>query len=243
MDNVTKSVLRSITTTCESCPLLVYKNILLTHYRLWGVENSADDFKRTINGQSKDIHHNNPGEKIHYMGDVTKPNDNWYGYPTCYTVWQPSDFTDKQFQVGDWFVTAPNSTFNDDTCKQKAVAPKLTLFPHSAPIDSKFDPDNSNMYISYHGSWNRSPVTGFKLVAVPFTKGNDGLYTPVAPLSSSTGAVDIFWNPNVERCTGGGPSFSSGCFRPAGLAFDTQGRLFMTSDTSTNGELWILGKS
>ncbi|KAF2013129.1 iron reductase domain protein [Aaosphaeria arxii CBS 175.79] len=210
---------------------------------LWGVENSGDDFKRTVNGQSKDVHQNNPGEKIHYMGDVTKPNDNWYGYPTCFTVWQPSDFTDKKFNVGDWFVQAPNSTFNDDTCKEQAVAPKLTLFPHSAPIDCKFDADNTNMYISYHGSWNRNPTTGFKLVAVPFTKGADGQYNPTAPLSSTTGAVDIFWNPNVEKCQGNGPSFSSGCFRPAGLAFDKGGRLFMTSDTSTNGELWILGKS
>jgi glucose/arabinose dehydrogenase len=206
---------------------------------LWGVENSADDIHRN----DKDVHHNNPGEKIHYMGDVTKPNDDWYGYPTCFTVWQPSDFTDKQFQVGDWFVQSPNSTFNDDTCKERAVAPKLTLFPHSAPIDCKFDADNANMYITYHGSWNRAPTTGFKVVAVPFKKGEDGNYTPVAPLSSNDAAQDIFWNPDVENCQGNGPFFSSGCFRPAGLAFDKAGRLFMTSDTSTNGELWILGKS
>ncbi|KAF2277456.1 cellulose binding iron reductase-like protein [Westerdykella ornata] len=209
---------------------------------LWGVENSGDQFVRNVNGQSKDIHNNNPGEKIHYMGDVTKPNNNWYGYPTCFTVWQPSDFTDKQFKVGDWFVQAPSSSFNDDTCKERATAPKLTLFPHSAPIDCKFDPDNTNMYITYHGSWNRSPTTGFKLVAVQFKKGDDGNYTPVAPLTSNDAAQDIFYNPDVSKCQGQGPNFSSGCFRPAGLAFDKQGRLFMTSDT-TQGELWILGKS
>ncbi|KAF1840607.1 iron reductase domain protein [Cucurbitaria berberidis CBS 394.84] len=206
---------------------------------LWGVENSGDEFKR--NG--KDIHNNNPGEKIHYMGDVSKPNNNWYGYPTCFTVWQPSDFTDKQFKVGDWFVQSPSTTFNDDTCSQRAVAPKLTLFPHSAPIDCKFDANSSTMFITYHGSWNRSPVTGFKLVAVSFKLGTDGQYTPVEPLTSTTAAKDIFANPRVESCTGGGPGSSSGCFRPAGLAFDGQGRLFMTSDISSNGELWILGNS
>ncbi|KAF1912392.1 cellulose binding iron reductase-like protein [Ampelomyces quisqualis] len=210
---------------------------------LWGVENSGDDFKRTVNGQAKDVHQNNPGEKIHYMGDVTKPNNNWYGYPTCFTVWQPSDFTDKTFKVGDWFVQSPSTSFNDDTCTQKAVAPKLTLFPHSAPIDCKFDADSSTMYITYHGSWNRAPVTGFKLVAVSFKLGEDGQYTPVEPLTSTTAAKDIFYNPRVESCQGNGPSYSSGCFRPAGLAWDSQGRLFMTSDTSSNGELWILGKS
>jgi glucose/arabinose dehydrogenase len=177
------------------------------------------------------------------MGDVTKPNDAWYGYPTCFTVWQPSDFTDKTFKVGDWFVQAPNTSFTDATCGQQAVAPKLTLFPHSAPIDCKFDADNTNMYISYHGSWNRQPTTGFKLVVVPFTKGADGNYAPVAPLTSTTAAVDVFSNPDVSKCAGNGPSFSSGCFRPAGLAFDKGGRLFMTSDTSTNGEVWILGKA
>ncbi|KAF2742637.1 iron reductase domain protein [Sporormia fimetaria CBS 119925] len=209
---------------------------------LWGVENSGDDFRRTINGQSRDIHHNNPGEKIHYMGDVSLPNNAWYGYPTCFTVWQPSDFVDKTFKVGDWFVQAPNSTFNDDTCAQRATAPKLTLFPHSAPIDLKFDSGNKWMYITYHGSWNRSPTTGFKLVRVEFTKGADGILTPVAPLSSTDAAKDVFWNPDVTRCQGNGPSFSNGCFRPAGLQWDGQGRLYMTSDTSSNGEVWILGE-
>jgi glucose/arabinose dehydrogenase len=99
------------------------------------------------------------------------------------------------------------------------------------------------MYITYHGSWNRSPVTGFKLVAVSFKVGADGQYTPVDSITSTTAAKDIFYNPQVEKCQGNGPSFSSGCFRPAGLAWDAQGRLFMTSDTSSNGELWVLGKS
>ncbi|KAF2663046.1 iron reductase domain protein [Lophiostoma macrostomum CBS 122681] len=209
---------------------------------LWGVENSGDDFKRTVNGQATDVHQNNPGEKLHYMGDVTKPNNDWYGYPTCFTVWQPSDFKDKTFKVGDWFVQSPSTSFSDDTCSQKAVAPKLTLFPHSAPIDIKFDADNANAYITYHGSWDRTPTTGFKLVQVAFTKGADGNYTPVAPLTSTTGAVDIFSNPDVTKCAGNGPSYSSGCFRPAGLSFDKSGRLYMTSDTSA-GEIWVLGKS
>ena len=177
------------------------------------------------------------------MGDVTKPNNNWYGYPTCFTVWQPSDFTDKTFKVGDWFVLSPNSTFNDDTCAQRATKAAMTLFPHSAPIDCKFDAASQNMFITYHGSWNRQPTTGFKLVAVPFKKQEDGTFWPVDPITSTTAAKDIFYNPNVERCTGGGPGMSSGCFRPAGLAFDKGGRLFMTSDISSNGELWILGQN
>jgi glucose/arabinose dehydrogenase len=139
-------------------------------------------------------------------------------------------------------VVAPNNTFNDDTCKGLITPPSLLFQAHSAPIDSKFDDAYSNLFVTFHGSWNRSPTTGFKLVTVPFTKGSDGVYKPVAPVTSNTGYTDIFWNPDVTKCSGNGPSFSSGCFRPAGLGFNA-GRLYMTSDTSTDGELWVLGKA
>jgi glucose/arabinose dehydrogenase len=208
---------------------------------LWGVENSADQFSRTVNGQAKDIHNNNPAERLHYIGDVTKPNNNWYGYPTCFSVWNPSDFTDAQFKVGDQFVITPNNTFKDADCS-KSTPPSLVFQAHSAPIDCKFDADSSNLYVSFHGSWNRSPTTGFRLVVVPFTKGADGQYKPTSPLNSQTGYTDVVANQNVANCAGNGPSASSGCFRPAGLAFDSQQRLYMTSDT-TQGEVWVLGKS
>ncbi|KAF2196480.1 cellulose binding iron reductase-like protein [Delitschia confertaspora ATCC 74209] len=212
---------------------------------LWGVENSGDNFQRTpLNGGAKkDIHQNNPGEKLHYIGDVTKPNNNWYGYPTCFAVWNPSDFTDAKFQIGDHFVVSPNNTFKDENCKAVVTAPSLVFQPHSAPIDCKFDQDSQNLFVSFHGSWNRQPTTGFKLVVVPFTKGSDGAYKPTAPLNTQTGYQDVFYNPDVTKCAGNGPSFSSGCFRPAGLMFDSQQRLYMTSDTSSNGEVWVLGKS
>ena len=189
------------------------------------------------------MHQNNPAEKLNYIGDVVNPKGAWFGYPTCFAVWQPSEFTDAKFAVGDQFVIAPNSTFKDASCTGLSTPPSLVFQAHSAPIDSKFDATYSNMYVSFHGSWNRVPTTGFKLVAVPFTKGSDGSYKPVAPLSSQTGYIDIMSNPDVTKCAGNGPSSSSGCFRPAGLLFDAAGRLYMTSDTSSNGELWILGKT
>lgn len=138
---------------------------------------------------------------------------------------------------------APNATFKDETCKTLSTPPSLVFQPHSAPIDSKFDDTFSNLYVTFHGSWNRVPTTGFKVVQVAFTKGTDGVYKPVSPLSSNAGYKDIFWNPDVGKCQGNGPSFSSGCFRPAGLGFDSVGRMYMTSDISTDGELWVLGQS
>ncbi|KAJ2974618.1 hypothetical protein NUW58_g8602 [Xylaria curta] len=48
---------------------------------LWGVENSADNIVRTVGDTIIDIHANNPAEELNFLGDVTLPNDNWYGYP------------------------------------------------------------------------------------------------------------------------------------------------------------------
>ncbi|KAF9880278.1 hypothetical protein CkaCkLH20_02232 [Colletotrichum karsti] len=205
---------------------------------IWGVENSGDDFTRTVNGRSYDIHNDNPAEELNFLGDPSKPNENWYGYPTCFTVWEPSVITDKSFAVGQQFVVAPNSTFNDDTCAQRSVSPRLSLQAHSAPIASVFDQNFQNLYVTLHGSWNRSPATGFKVSVVPFTKLSNGQYDPVAAPTSKTGYSDIFWSTNVGSCTG------ATCFRPSGIAWDRSfSRLFVASDNTQEGELFMLVKS
>ncbi|TVY83852.1 Cellobiose dehydrogenase [Lachnellula suecica] len=207
---------------------------------LWGVENSGDQLTRTIQGNMTDIHEDNPADKLNYLGDITAPNNKWYGYPTCFTVWQPSAFPGQKFAIGDQFVVAPNNTFNDTTCKEKSVPPILNFQAHSAPIDGKFDAAFNNLYVSFHGSWNRDPATGYKVSVVPFTKV-DGALKPVAATNSGTGYTDIFWNADVTKCSSDSVS-SVGCFRPAGLLFDKQQRLYVASDASSEGELWMLSK-
>lgn len=202
---------------------------------MWGVENSSDDLERTVNGQSIDIHTNNPAEELNYLGDITVPNTQWYGYPTCFTVWDPSEITDRQFETGDQFVLAPNSTFDDSTCSRVAVAPRLSFQAHSAPLDCKFDSGFENLYISFHGSWDRSTPTGYKVVQVPFTKSDDGSYEPTAAANSNTGYTDIFWNTDVTQCATGT------CFRPVGIVFDGTERMYITSDAT--GEVFLLGMS
>ncbi|KAL0933602.1 carbohydrate-binding cytochrome b562-like protein [Colletotrichum truncatum] len=205
---------------------------------IWGVENSGDNFARTVNGRSYDIHNDNPAEELNFLGDPSKPNEDWYGYPTCYTVWEPSVITDKAFSVGAQFVVAPNNTFNDDTCTERSIAPRLSFQAHSAPIGSIFDKDFTNLYVTLHGSWNRSPATGFKVSVVPFTKLANGQYDPVAPPDSKTGYSDIFWSTNVASCT------ASTCFRPSGIIWDRSfSRLFVASDNTQEGELFMLYKS
>ncbi|KAF2841713.1 iron reductase domain protein [Patellaria atrata CBS 101060] len=209
---------------------------------LWEVENSGDDFTRRVNNNNVDIHIDNPAEELNYIGDVTKDNRKWFGYPTCFTVWQPRQFTDTTFKVGDQFVVAPNNTYKDSNCVGSSTQASLSFQAHSAPIDLKFDSTSSNLFITFHGSWNRQPTTGFKLINVPFTKAANGEYRPVANPDSNQGWEDIMTNPDVTRCVGNGPVMSQGCFRPAGLGFDKSGRLYMTSDTTQEGEIWVLGK-
>lgn len=70
---------------------------------------------------------------------------------------------------------------------------------------------------------------------VPFVKASDGSYAPAAA-RNQIGYVKVFSPKRADgqTCT------ASTCVRPVGLAFDSQGRLYMTSDAS--GELFMISK-
>ncbi|KAI2641273.1 soluble quino protein glucose dehydrogenase [Xylaria nigripes] len=201
---------------------------------LWGVENSADNIVRTINGTTTDVHNDNPAEELNFLGDVTIANNDWYGYPICFTVWNPDGIPDCVYRVGQQFVQAPDTKFNDDTCAHISVPPTLSFQAHSAPLGCKFDIQFGNLFVAMHGSWNRQPPTGYKVVAVPFAQGPDGSYAPTAAPWSSRGTIDVFYPPDEAQCS------SSTCIRPVGLVFDALGRLYVTSDTS--GEVFLLSQ-
>ncbi|KAL5389094.1 hypothetical protein PMIN03_005816 [Paraphaeosphaeria minitans] len=205
---------------------------------LWEVENASDEIYRTIDGASVDIHADNPADEINYIGDPSKENTQWYGYPTCYTVWAPDLIMDHKFTVGDQFVLTPNATFADATCNTRSVPAKLALQAHSAPLDAVFDKNYTSLYVTYHGSWNRVPSTGFKVVEVPFVKGANGFAPKTAIAQSNiTGYTDILWNPEVEHCS------ATQCFRPVSVAKDNFERMYITSDSGTEGELLMLGRA
>lgn len=69
---------------------------------------------------------------------------------------------------------------------------------------------------------------GYKLSVIPFENGE-----PVAGPENKTAATDILMNVDNSKCP-------STCFRPVGLAFDQQGRLFMSSDAT--GEIYVVMK-
>jgi hypothetical protein len=164
----------------------------------------------------------------------------------------------ESFRVGDQFTVSPNSTFNDTSCAKTSVPPRLSFQAHSAPLDAKFDADYSNLYVSFHGSWNRAPSAGYKLVSVPFTKSASssaatqasgslswaaaGLpatnpLQPVANTTSTEGYTDIWWNQDPGNCS------ANTCFRPVGILVDSLGRLYVSSDSSGEGEIYLLGKA
>ncbi len=75
---------------------------------------------------------------------------------------------------------------------------------------------------------DRTHPVGYKLSVIPFANGE-----PVAASDNKTAATDILTNADNSKCP-------SNCFRPVGMAFDQQGRLFMSSDAT--GEIYVVRK-
>ena len=100
----------------------------------------------------------------------------------------------------------------------QAVAPDFALGAHVAPlglasaVGSRLPaPFTSGMFIGQHGSWNRRPHSGYKVVFVPFSGGQ-----PSGP------AIDVL---------SGFLHADGGAFgRPVGVAMDARGALLVADD-------------
>ncbi|KAL8961485.1 MAG: hypothetical protein Q9193_001966 [Seirophora villosa] len=194
---------------------------------IYSVENSADEVMR----EGKDVHRNNPGEEMNFHGylngtEYERQGSN-YGYPHCLAAWAPEALPQNenisvgtQFTIGD-----QDSTINDTFCADQAP-PRLTFQAHMAPLDMKFNNSATEAWVTFHGSWDRTDPVGYKLSFVPFANGE-----PVAGPENKTAVVDVLTNADNSRCP-------SNCFRPVGIAFDQQGRLFMSSDAT--GEIFVV---
>ena len=94
---------------------------------IWAVENSIDQLDR--NGV--DIHENNPGEEMNWLGylngtqESTQGTD--FGYPYCYAAWNPSELPENgKISVGTPFASASS---NDSLCAN-TTGPRLTFQAH-----------------------------------------------------------------------------------------------------------------
>jgi len=99
-----------------------------------------------------------------------------------------------------------------------AIAPDYALGSHTAPLGLAFSASTtlpaafaSGMFVGQHGSWNRRPHSGYKVIFVPFKDGRpDGL-----PVDVLTGFLSE-----------DGDAFG----RPVGVAIDRRGALLVADD-------------
>ncbi len=88
-----------------------------------------------------------------------------YGWPVCYG----QNINDRDFD---------KNTYIQNPCNGK-IPPVVELPAHSAPLGLAFVPEDSNwpdkyknnLLVAFHGSWNRSEPTGYKVSFVEFQNG------------------------------------------------------------------------
>ena len=100
----------------------------------------------------------------------------------------------------------------------KAIVPDYALGTHVAPLGLAYSAGNklppsfaSGMFVGEHGSWNRKPRSGYKVVFVPFSGGKPS----GQPVDVLTGFV------NADGEAHG---------RPVGVVIDTRGALLVADD-------------
>jgi glucose/arabinose dehydrogenase len=148
------------------------------------------------------------------LGDNVPPDEiniikegNDYGWPICYG----KNIHDTNFD---------KNVYVADPCRDKTPS-HIDIQAHSAPLGLAFVPDSwpmeyrNNLFVSFHGSWNRSAPTGYKVVR--FALNPDGSFNngnPM-PIDFITGWI----RPNGDV---------SG--RPVGIVFDSMGAMFIADD-------------
>jgi glucose/arabinose dehydrogenase len=100
----------------------------------------------------------------------------------------------------------------------QAIKPDYALGPHTASLGlalasgAKFPARfGTGMFIGQHGSWNREPLSGYRVIFVPFGSGKPS----GPPIDVLTGFVDAAGNAKG---------------RPVGVAVDTRGGLLVADD-------------
>ncbi len=100
----------------------------------------------------------------------------------------------------------------------KAIAPDYALGAHTASLGLTFNHGTelapvfgTGAFIGQHGSWNRNPPSGYKVIFVPFTGGH--------PSGAAQDVLTGFLSPEGEAHG-----------RPVGVAFDKTGALLVADD-------------
>ncbi|MBX5449883.1 PQQ-dependent sugar dehydrogenase [Thermogemmatispora sp.] len=158
-----------------------------------------------INPWNNQIWVTNNGRDL--MGDDTPPETIYalqdggnYGWPRC----QAGDIIDPDYgHPGD--------------CRG-VIQPLVKMQAHSAPLGLVFYTANQfpahyhGLFVAFHGSWNRTVPTGYKVVFIPLNS-QGAVAGPVEDFATG-------WLLNNNDATG----------RPVGLAVDPQGSLYVSDD-------------
>ena len=142
------------------------------------------------------------------LGDETPPDyltavrdGGFYGWPYCY-----------------WGQTVDDRVPQDPAAVAKAITPDYALGGHTASLGLCWLPAGTlagfpdGMAIGQHGSWNRSRLSGYKVIFVPFADGR--------PAGPPRDILTGFLGPD-ERVSYG---------RPVGVAIGPDGALLVADD-------------
>lgn len=142
------------------------------------------------------------------LGDETPPDyltavreGGFYGWPYCY-----------------WGQTVDDRVKQDPAMVAKAITPDYALGGHTASLGLCWLPAGllpgfpDGMAIGQHGSWNRSTLSGYKLVFVPFADGR--------PSGPPRDILSGFLAQDEKDCYG----------RPVGVTIGPRGSLLMADD-------------
>jgi glucose/arabinose dehydrogenase len=142
------------------------------------------------------------------LGDETPPDyltsvrdGGFYGWPYCY-----------------WGQTVDDRVPQDPALVAKAITPDYALGGHTASLGLCWMPAGTlpgfpdGMVIGQHGSWNRSKLSGYKLIFIPFENGR--------PSGPPRDILSGFLAPDEKVSYG----------RPVGVTLGPDGSLLMADD-------------
>jgi hypothetical protein len=142
------------------------------------------------------------------LGDETPPDyltsveeGGFYGWPYCY-----------------WGQTVDDRVPQDPEMVAKAIKPDYALGGHTASLGLCWMPDGTlpgfgaGMVIGQHGSWNRSKLSGYRLIFVPFENG--------APSGPSRDILSGFLSEDEKLAYG----------RPVGVTVGPDGKSLLMAD-------------
>jgi glucose/arabinose dehydrogenase len=142
------------------------------------------------------------------LGDETPPDyltsvrdGGFYGWPYCY-----------------WGQTVDDRVPQDPALVAKAITPDYALGGHTASLGLCWMPSGTlpgfpdGMAIGQHGSWNRSTLSGYKVVFVPFENGR--------PSGPARDILSGFLAPDERESYG----------RPVGVTLGPDGSLLVADD-------------